>query len=146
MKKNILKNNRGISLITLIVTIIVLAILVSLSIRNMDTGTDIRNYNYMCADIELLETKVMTYYNEKGTLPVKGDPIADVKSTLGAQASSRDNDIYYQIDVSQLYNITLNYGGGNISNRNIYIINEQSHEIYYYKGTEYQGTTYYKHM
>ena len=100
----------------------------------------------MCADIELLETKVMTYYNEKGTLPVKGDPIADVKSTLGAQASSRDNDIYYQIDVSQLYNITLNYGGGNISNRNIYIINEQSHEIYYYKGTEYQGTTYYKHM
>ena len=146
MKKNILKNNKGISLITLIVTIIVLAILVSLSIRNLDTGTDIKNYNYMCADIELLETKVMTYYNDKETLPVKGDPIPNVKSTLGGQASSRDNDIYYQIDVSQLYNITLNYGGGNISNRNIYIINEQSHEIYYYKGTEYQGTTYYKHM
>ena len=146
MKKNILKNNRGISLITLIVTIIVLAILVGLSIRNMDTGTNIRNYNYMCAAIELLETKVMTYYNEKGTLPIKGDQIADINSTLCAQESSIDNDIYYQIDVMQLYNITLNYGGGNISNRNIYIINEQSHEIYYYKGTEYQGTTYYKHM
>ena len=146
MKKNILKNNKGISLITLIVTIIVLAILVSLSIRNLDTGTDIKNYNYMCADIELLETKVMTYYNDKGTLPVKGDPISNVKSTLGGQASSRDNDIYYQIDVSQLYNITLNYGGGTVTNKNIYIINEQSHEIYYYRGTEYQGTTYYRHM
>lgn len=146
MKKNILKNNKGISLITLIVTIIVLAILASLSIINLDTGTDIKNYNYMCADIELLETKVMTYYNDKGTLPVKGDPIPNVKSTLGGQASSRDNDIYYQIDVSQLYNITLNYGGGTVTNKNIYIINEQSHEIYYYRGTEYQGTTYYRHM
>ena len=42
----------------------------------------------MCADIELLETKVMTYYNDKGTLPVKGDPIPNVKSTLVVLAST----------------------------------------------------------
>ena len=39
--------------------------------------------------------------------------------------------------------MTLNYGRGNISDKNIYIINEQSHEVYYLKGVVYEGNNYY---
>ena len=143
MKKNILKNERGITLIMLILTIIIMALLLGIVVSNIDIGGDIRNYNYMKADIELLETKIMTYYNKNGSLPTTGGAITEAKNILGNQASSRDNDNYYQIDISKLYNITLNYGGGTLANKDIYIVNEQSHNVYYLKGVIYQENIYY---
>ncbi len=143
MRRINLKSQRGITLVILIITIVILLVLASVTIMNFDTGTDIRNYNYMCADIELLEDKILVYYNNNKTLPTKGEAIANAKSMLGSQASSRDNDNYYLVDVSKIMNITLNYGGGDLTNKNVYIINEQSHEVYYLRGVEYEGTTYY---
>ena len=141
MRKDILKKQNGITLIVLMITIVILLILASVTIRNIDTGTDIRNYNYMCADIELLKSKIINYYNEKAQLPITGTAF-NAKTRLEGQASSRDNDNYYQIDITKLYNITLNYGGGTLENEDVYIINEQSFEIYYLKGAKYENTTY----
>lgn len=143
VRKINLKSQKGITLVILILTLAILSILATVSIIEFDSGVDIRNYNYMCADIELLEDKILVYYNNNGTLPIKGEAIVNIKSMLEGQASSRDNDNYYQIDVSKINNITLNFGGGDLSNKNIYIINEQSHEVYYLKGVVFEGTTYY---
>ena len=143
MKKNIIKNEKGVTLMVLMLTIVTLAILAGFAIRNMDTGIDIRNYNYMCADIELLESKIMVYYNEYNYIPIRGTAF-NAKSMLNGQGSSRDNDNYYEIDISQLQNITLYYGGGTVNDKNVYIINEQSHEVYYLQGTVYENATYYK--
>ena len=140
MKKISLKSQKGITLVMLITIIVILGILLSVSVTNLDIGTDIRNYNYMKADIELLEAKIMTYYNENKSIPTTGEVI--INPDLGEQASTRDNTRYYQIDITKLYNITLNYGGGTLDNQDIYIINEQSHEVYYLKGATYEGTLY----
>ena len=145
MKKNKTKNEKGITLVVLIITIILLAILSVVTIRNVDIGSDIRDYNYMCADIELLNSKIMAYYNEKGTIPTKGTAF-NAKTILGEQASNKDNDNYYQIDINSLVNVTLNYGGGTIENGDIYIMNEQSHEVYYLKGAKSEHALYHKHM
>ena len=145
MKKNKTKNEKGITLVVLIITIILLAILSVVTIRNVDIGSDIRDYNYMCADIELLNSKIMAYYNEKGTIPTKGAAF-NAKTILGEQASNKDNDNYYQIDINSLVNVTLNYGGGTIENGDIYIMNEQSHEVYYLKVAKYENALYHKHM
>lgn len=144
MKKIQLKSQRGITLVILIITVIIISILASVTIIHFDSGTDIRNYNYMCADIELLEDKILVYYNKNnGRIPTKGPAIDNVKANLQGQASSKDNDNYYQIDVNKLSNITLNYGGGTLEDRNIYIVNEQSLEVYYLKGIQYEENTYY---
>ena len=109
MKKNI-KNQRGITLVVLMITIVIMAILVGFAVSNLDTGADIRNYNYMCADIELLEAKIMTYYNENGELPIEGNAIdtTTIPTTLLEQVSTHDNDKYYRVDLSKLYNIFFN--------------------------------------
>jgi len=129
-------------MVILILVIIIMAILASAVVTNIDLGEDIRNYQYMRADIELLEAKVMTYYNQRGTIPTTGELI-EASSILGDQKNLNDNENYYRIDISKLYNVTLNYGGGTEENKDIYIINEQSHNVYYLKGTEYEGKTYY---
>lgn len=141
--KNTLKNSKGVTLVILLLTILIIAILTGIAISHVDTGKDIRDYNYMCADIELLEGKVQVYYSKNGTIPIVGTtPIANID--LGGQASSKDNANYYKIDLSKLYNVSLNYGGGTIEDKNIYVINEQSHNIYYLKGTEFENTIYYR--
>lgn len=138
--RKILKNQKGVTLISLMLVIILMTVLLGIAVANIDIGQDIRNYNFMCADIELLEAKIMTYYNNNGTLPITGEVI--VNPELHNQASSRDNENYYKIDVKNLlYNVTLNYGGG-LTNDDIYIINEQSHEVYYLKGATYEGILY----
>lgn len=141
MKKK-LNNEKGITLIILIFVIMIMLILVGAVVTNIDTGADIRNYQYMRADIELLESKIMIYYNEKGTIPTMGNTI-NVSEAFKEKASLSDNENYYQINIDELYNITLNYGGGTIENQDIYIINEQSHNVYYLKGAAYENETYY---
>lgn len=142
--KKIVKNQKGVTLTILMIVIVVIAILTGIVIRNLDIGTDIRNYNYMKADIELLESKILTYYNENGTIPIIEGTIFNAKSTLGEQANSKDNDNYYQIDISKITNVTLNYGGGTIANGDVYIINEQSHSVYYLKGVVVEEQTRYR--
>lgn len=141
MRRINFRSQKGITLIILIITIVVLSILASVTVMKFDSGSDIRNYNYMCADIELLENKILVYYSKNGKLPIiEGNSIS---ANLNGQASSRDNGgSYYQIDLSKLSNITLNYGGGNSSNKDIYIVNTKSHEVYYLKGIVYDGKTY----
>ena len=139
--KNYIKKQRGITLIALIITIIIISILVGVTVRYANIGTDVRNYNYMCADIELLENKIKLFYNDKGTIPTVGSAIS-AKSLLGTQSNIKDNDNYYKVDVSQLYNVTLNYGGGADAD-DAYIVNEQSLKVYYLKGVVLDDTKYY---
>lgn len=141
--RNFYKNQNGITIVILLVTIAVIAILVGVTVTHLDTGTDIRNYNYMVADVQLLRDKILIYYNNTGTIPITGNAF-NAGETLGTQASNRDNNDYYLIDLNQLNNITLNYGGGTLENGDVYIINERSHEVYYLKGVVYEGETYYK--
>ena len=111
MKKISLKSQKGITLVMLITIIVILGILLSVSVTNLDIGTDIRNYNYMKADIELLEAKIMTYYNDNKSIPTTGDVI--INPDLGGQESTRDNTRYYQIDITKrkilIYKLRLYY-------------------------------------
>ena len=142
---NVIKNNeKGVTLLAVMLVIVIMTILATITIKNIDTGKDIKEYNNMCADIELLESKILVYYNDNKTLPVKGALITDAQSRLGNQQDERDNMEYYQIDIDKLSNVTLNYGGGSVEDNDIYIINVQSHEIYYFRGVLLKGTVYHK--
>lgn len=54
---------------------------------------------------------------------------------------------YYVIDVSKISTITLNFGDyhfdSNANNLDKYIINNKTHKVYYLKGIELNGKTYY---
>lgn len=136
MKTNI-KNNRGITLIALVVTLVILMIISSVIITEMNTGNEFKKYQYMKADIDIITDSVLIYCKKYTTLPTKGTNIEDID--LEGQASSDDNDKYYEVDLTKLDNMTLNYGSGDVADKDIYIINEKSHEIYYLKGIEYDG-------
>ena len=67
--KNLLKGNKGISLVSLCITVAVLLILTNVVIYNTADSLRTTKLNNMQADIENLRDKVSNYYSEYGTIP-----------------------------------------------------------------------------
>lgn len=124
--------NKGITLISVVVTIAILTILTGIVVTNVYTGSDYKKYAFMCEDVELLEDKILLYYNRYGELPIK-----DEVSNIPAQINN--GHTFYEINVSKLNNLTLNYG----SKSDIFIIDSETFEVYYKDGIQYNGKIYY---
>lgn len=133
--KRYIRNNKGITITTLVVTVIIMLILASTIIIKISDSKDVSKLNNLYADIKILEEKVLDYYNNYGMLPIKGEQIDPL-------LSMENGNNYYEIDLSKLENITLNYGHGD-DNKDIYVVNGDTLDVYYYKGVIYEGKKYY---
>ena len=130
MKINI-RDNKGINLISLTVTVIILLIITGAMIFNTKNQISMRQIDGLKTDIELLNSKVDEYYLKYGELPILCDytsnKLANFKSkdnfydmivqkahgrgcTLGAELNQNDGNNYAVIDLERLGGITLTYG------------------------------------
>lgn len=130
MTKEKIKSNKGITMVALVTTIIIMLILLGVSINGINTSNNAVPYNNMVADITLLEEKLLLYYNKYKEIP----KTEIVKQIDGVQ--------YYEIDLSKLENITLNYGiKYNGDEEDIYLVNDNL-KVYYLRGVQKSGTMY----
>ena len=154
--KNKLKNDKGITLVALTITVIVLLIIVNIIIYNVKDNLGVENLKNMQTDIENLTDKVSNYYTEYGAIPAKIE-----YTNLGNLETARiisskvDTGKFYIIDLSAIENLTLTYGEdykkitSETSNEDIqklediYIINEDSHNIFYVKGITIDNEKFY---
>ena len=143
------KSQKGITLTTLVIAIVIMMIITSTLIYNISTGSDVRRLNNMYNDITKLKDKIDLYYATHYTLPIiqtNYENIGNIK-----EINPNDNDNYYVIDLEALENINLTYGKDysayKTSNSNnltdLYIINEASHSVYYVKGIKFDEKIYY---
>ena len=148
MKK--IKNEKGITLVTLTITIVVLMIL-SFSINvSVKSTMETRNYNYVKEDIINLSEEVKAYYLKNNSLPIdetKTYNLADY-GVPSEDINPNDYGNYYRINVSLLENISLNNGGINNNEANeetddMYGVNEYSLTVYYLKGATFGGQKHY---
>lgn len=143
------KDNKGITLVTLCIAIIIMLIITSTLIYQVGTGSKNRNLNNMYQDITAIKEKVDLYYAKYRTIPIVETRYGNVANIQSINPN--DNEVYYAVDLEALENLTLNYGKDyksyqqNPSDdfKDIYVINERSHSIYYIKGIEYDEEVYY---
>jgi len=149
-----IKSNKGISLTSLIIAVIIMLIISGSLVFNNVEKLKINNLKKMYADIEILNTKVLEYYSNNKTLPILKEYTSDLSMISGIR-NPNDNNKYFVIDIESMQNIRLNYGYGNdyskIKNgqpltnlKDVYIINQDSHTIYYVKGIEFENRNYYR--
>lgn len=117
-----IKSNKGITIVVLVTTVIIMLILLGVTINGINISNNSVAYNNMVADINLLEEKLLSYYNK-----YKEIPKTEVTEEI-------DGITYYEIDLSKLNNLTLNYGINNGDN-DIYLVNDNLN-VYYLKGVE----------
>ena len=132
-----IKLNSGITIVSLIITIIVMLILTGVTISGVKNFGSAGRYNNMIADITILKDKAFVYYNKYGEIP---------KTTRSIVINEKE---YYEIDLSVLDGLTLNYGNDYgddedlTSDSDVYLIDLEL-DIYYLKGVKKQGEIYHK--
>jgi hypothetical protein len=143
-----IKNEKGVTIIALAITMIIAFILLGTITFSANTSIKLKDLNNMYTDIKTLEDTVALFYLNYGTVPVKGgeNPIMSIPSGIysGGQPVINPNDgnYYYYIDLSQLDNISLTYGTDEDDLEDRYIINARTNMIYYLKGIENDGLIY----
>ena len=144
-----LKSNKGVTLSTLSITILIMLILSFTISVNTSTYIERNKRSNLDNDITKLQEEVSHYYVENKILPI----INKYTNIDMLEKNVNDNENYYVIDLAEFENLELSYGQDyyeitdytlEISDlEDVYIINEQSHEIYYPKGIKYNGVRYY---
>lgn len=129
-----IKQNKGITLVSLVVTIVILLILTGTIIYDYTLSNNTL-YNKMVSDIELINDKILIYYNKYSEIP-KTDRKISIKGID-----------YYEIDLSKLGELTLNYGNEfgeqvTLSNSSNVYVTDMNLNVYYLKGVEKSGQIY----
>lgn len=130
-------SNRGITIVSLVITVIILLILSGTAIYNLNLSSGSGRLNNMVADIKLLKDEILLYYNKYQEIPTTERKI----NINGIE--------YYEIDLSKLDNITLNFGEdyGKTDNltdsSDVYLV-DSNLNIYYLKGIENSGEVYHE--
>lgn len=65
-----MKNEKGITIISLIITVVILLILSSTLITSSNNSPNVQKYNKMSADVQILEDKILVYYNKYEQIPI----------------------------------------------------------------------------
>ena len=158
-KRKLTRSQKGISLIALTTTILVLAIVTSIVVYNSKNNIMIKQYKKLENDIDVLNNKVGMYYLKNGELPIcmrsdrtyieYNDNRTEEEQKYNKFKEDKhqnDNDKYFILDLNKIDGISLNYGADfyNIDQAytnlgycpDLYVINQQSHRIYYVKGID----------
>lgn len=144
MKKT---NEKGITLVTLVITIIVLSILASIGITSGNQTIDMAKYNQFKSELTTLQTKI-NEYNPKDNIGQK------LSSSQEAILNTKDvSDIIYKgkteeekakikngFTFASSYTIQKQLG---LEVSKDYLINIEYRYVVACKGVEYDGTTYY---
>ena len=131
------KHNKGITIITLVLTIIIALILTGTVIRSINSSTGTDHYNSMKSDITLIEDKILLYYNRYNEIPKTNREI------------NISGETYYEIDLEKLDDMTLNYGAeykseGNLTtSSDIYVVNDKLN-VYYVQGVKMDNKIYHE--
>lgn len=142
-----LKNQKGVTLVILSIAVLIMLIISSVLIYHATTGMENSYLTNMYNDVSVLRDKIEIYYVRHGKLPILNITYPNVEQLKGINVN--DNDKYYIIDLKLLDGLTLNYGKGydliaqNKVSNDIYVVNEQSHTVYYVLGIEYDKEIYY---
>lgn len=149
-----MKSEKGITLLTLVITIVLMIILTFTISVNIQPYKEQRAKTNFEQDMQNLREEILQLYARTKWVPIR-NPYTNT-SMLEDIKNVNDNENYYVIDINYL-DVTLNNGAGFkkiIKERSetdpitdildVYIINEKTLTIYYPKGVTYGGRTYYR--
>lgn len=144
-----MKNQKGVTLVALVVTVIVLMILTFSLTVNIEDYRNVEKQKDFETDMYTLEEKINVYFSKNKQLPILNQ--YTYLDTIRPVKDANDGTDYYVIDIDKLEGIKLKLGkefeyakkrdiSESISDlTDIYVINSQSHTIYYPMGALVYG-------
>lgn len=138
---------KGLSLSTVVIAISIMLILVSsVSVIGSSAITS-ANFEEYKSNIDRVADEVNIYVTDNGTLPVTNEVIAI--NSLGQvflNQVKENGDLankFYLVDISKLNDYNIKKGRGNVENKDVFLVTENTNNVYYLKGFKYRGKVYF---
>lgn len=140
---------KGVSLMTVIIAVSVMIILVSSVSVIGSSAISSANFEEYKSKVERVADEINIYINENGTLPITNQSVSI--NSLGKEfleAAKEKNDLsnkFYVVDISKLNDYSIENGKGNLNDKDVFLIAENSNNVYYLKGFKYKGKVYFNY-
>ena len=138
---------KGLSLSTVVIAISIMLILVSsVSVIGSSAITS-ANFEEYKSNNDRVSDEVNIYVTDNGTLPVTNEVIAI--NSLGQDFLNQvkeNGDLankFYLVDISKLNDYNIKKGRGNVENKDVFLVTENTNNVYYLKGFKYRGKVYF---
>lgn len=138
---------KGLSLSTVVIAISIMLILVSsVSVIGSSAITS-ANFEEYKSSIDRVADEVNIYVTDNGILPVTNEVIAI--NSLGQDFLNQvkeNGDLankFYLVDISKLNDYNIKKGRGNVENKDVFLVTENTNNVYYLKGFKYRGKVYF---
>lgn len=138
---------KGLSLSTVVVAISIMLILVSSVSVIGSSAISSANFEEYKSNIDRVADEVNIYVTDNGTLPVTNEVIAI--NSLGQDFLNQvkeNGDLankFYLVDISKLNDYNIKKGRGNVENKDVFLVTENTNNVYYLKGFKYRGKVYF---
>lgn len=138
---------KGFSLSTVVIAISIMLILVASVSVIGSSAISSANFDEYKSQIERVSDEINIYINENGNLPIKNEEV-DINS-LGtdflnqARENGDTTNKFYVIDISKLNDYSLKKGNGNVEDKDVFLVAENTNNVYYLKGFKYRGKVYF---
>ena len=144
-----MNKKRGVTTAVIVLAVVIMFIILTTATvvgsRNINTV----NYEEYMSQLNRVANSVNSYVIENEELPVrdtfevvaKAGLTEDLKNELTENGDLNNN--LYVIDMNKLDVNNVSKGKGTAQDRDVFLVAENSNNIYYYKGYSFRGTVYY---
>lgn len=140
-----MKKGITVSVIVVAVSIMFIAISVATVIGTRTIQTAV--YEEYMSKLKRVEDAINLYQNQNDQLPLTGEVMSKEGTPPNFlqtvyDVGDKDNKLYI-IDMNKIIVSNVSIGYGTVNDNDIFLIAENSNNVYYYKGMEYRGKIYY---
>ncbi len=144
-----MKRKRGVTTSVIVLAVVIMFIILTTATvvgsRNIDTV----HYEEFTSQLNRVSDAVNEYITKNEELPVnssyevvgKAGLTEDLTNEITKNGDTNNN--LYVIDMNKIDVNNVSKGNGNITDRDIFLVAENTNNVYYYKGYKYRGTLYY---
>lgn len=138
---------KGITISILTITVTIMLVLVSTASVIGTKAIQTASYEEFLSKITRVSNSVNKYVVDNKSLPTTQEIVAKEGLPAGLRAEIANNNDQtnnlFVVDMSKLRVESVNIGKGTIADMDVFVVAENTNNVYYLKGVEYKGYTYY---
>ncbi len=142
-----MKKRKGISLVIVTTAVAIMMILISVASVVGSGAISSANFDEYRSNISRVSDLVNEYYLQNDSLPVTNDVVNLYSLPNDFRAELKDNNdlsnTLFVINVDLLNDETIKNGRGTLSSQDVFLVAEETNNVYYMKGFKYKSKTYY---
>lgn len=142
-----MKKRKGISLVIVTTAVAIMMILISVASVVGSGAISSANFDEYRSNISRVSDLVNEYYLQNDSLPATNDVVNLYSLPNDFRAELKDNNdlsnTLFVINVDLLNDETIKNGRGTLSSQDVFLVAEETNNVYYMKGFKYKSKTYY---